>query len=165
MSLIQQALERANKNFYTMAFDTKSVRPIREQEEEQFGAIEKIIEKDKNQKQVLTISKWIFMGICAGAVLGGMVAVWHNMNHFQPAETTSISEIVSPIAPSKASEKSKTPKFSLSGITASGGQRMALINNEIVTAGMILKGDVQVKKILARAVILEDRGKEITLSL
>ena len=56
-------------------------------------------------------------------------------------------------------------KWSLSGITVSGDERFALINNEVVGVGDRLPGNAVVRQIGSRIVILESQGKKIKLSL
>lgn len=57
------------------------------------------------------------------------------------------------------------PKFKLSGITISGGQPLALINNQVAAVGDTLKENVIVKKIDGQSVTIEQNGKEISLTM
>lgn len=57
------------------------------------------------------------------------------------------------------------PRYVLSGITMVEGERLALINNQIVRAGDILSGNAVVKEILSKSVILSARNKEVRLSI
>ena len=58
------------------------------------------------------------------------------------------------------------PKFSLTGITLSGSQRYALINNQVVGVGDFLKKEnATVVQIQDKSVILTSQGREIRLSL
>ena len=57
------------------------------------------------------------------------------------------------------------PQFKLSGITISGGQTLALVNNQVVAEGDRLKENAIVKKIADGTVTLEYNGKEFDLTL
>lgn len=60
---------------------------------------------------------------------------------------------------------SSLPRFELTGIMTSGGQNLALINDQVVAAGDHLRGKAVVKEINEKNVVLELQGKEIKLSL
>jgi hypothetical protein len=57
------------------------------------------------------------------------------------------------------------PGFRLSGITNLGDMPRAIINDRIVMAGDAVSGNVTVKEIRAKEVILDDGGKDLVLKM
>lgn len=67
--------------------------------------------------------------------------------------------------PSLVPEISFLPKLSLTGITVSGDEKLALINNQVVGVGDFLREQARVKEIRERSVVLEFQGRELRLTL
>ena len=57
------------------------------------------------------------------------------------------------------------PGFKLSGITTSGGKRLALINNGIFAEGDPINGNTIVQEIQTRRVILMQGSREVILDM
>lgn len=178
MSLIHQALERANMAFRPATENHKEdltsppETAVHKDENLQLEAFEKKIEHQKKRASYLN-PRSVMMALILGAVIGGIGAMSNSLRHFD-SEKKEVSNSDSLLSVQKDLPELKTPTkpvsqessgFVLNGITTSGGERMALINNQIVTAGMLLQGNILVKNISTRHVILEDRGKEFTISL
>lgn len=65
-----------------------------------------------------------------------------------------------------AAPKISHSDYQLNGITMVEGQRMALINNEIVRAGDVLKkGNAVVQEVLSKSVTLRTKSRTVRLSL
>lgn len=67
--------------------------------------------------------------------------------------------------PSLVPELSYQPKLRLTGITVSGDEKLALINNQVVGVGDFLREKARVKEIRERSVILDFQGKDVRLTL
>ena len=57
------------------------------------------------------------------------------------------------------------PLFNLSGITVSGGQPLALVNNQVVAVGDVLKEGATVKDIQPGKVILVYKNRDVLLTI
>ncbi|MSR77744.1 MAG: hypothetical protein EXS63_05905 [Candidatus Omnitrophica bacterium] len=176
MSLIQQALERAGQTPHTTALERERVavagQKARAEEEAGLQVLEKKIKTQEiAQKQQRFILKGVFIFVCLAAILGGVSGIYFWIRSYSAA-SPAISDVMSasvlsPMIPLVAPTKAAKPtKLSLTGITSSGGVRYALINNEVVTIGDMLKREnVVIKDIYERSVVVEQNGRPMTLSL
>lgn len=193
MSLIQAALDKAEKNptgeaeknpLTTAAPQTQKQQPgplqaalmsqaVKESLEPSFlkpAELRKFVQEAKKSNSRPSPVFYLLLGSLTLVVfmLIFFRSSFHQKKVIQPTPAVEIPESFVPI-----SERSKSlpgltpgPKLVLSGITSFGeNEYLALINNQIVAEGDVLKERALVKKIQNRSVLLEFRGKETTLSL
>lgn len=121
-------------------------------------------------EQTALISKY-FMPLAGISFLALAMVILFVLKPFQLSKATIGSTSISEPDLSTARMKSIVthldtgPKFQLTGITTADGQELALINNQVVGVGDITREKALVKRIQNRSVILEFRGREISLSL
>lgn len=85
-----------------------------------------------------------------------------------PSDSQSISvnsSVRSPRVRDLVPNLDPLPRFQLTGITTVEGEELALINNQVVGVGDLTREKALIKKIQNRSVLLEIRGREISLSL
>ena len=180
MSLIQQALERAQENPYTKAveaaeeekrqnppppkvMEVPASQPQPVEEEVQLRTLEK---KIKRLKKIPSsrFSLWVIGGICLAALTAGVFGIHAWMRSSSPAESKEVSPFY--LSQDILPKKGKSFSLKLTGITSSGGVRYALINNQVVSIGdMLKKENAVVKDILPRSAVVDQGGRLITLSL
>lgn len=79
-------------------------------------------------------------------------------------EFTEAAEVTRPPAPPLLVSSRRQGPFHLTGISRSGSDWTAIINNELVRVGETVNG-AEVKEIRAQEVILDFKGQALTLSL
>lgn len=172
MSLIQEALDKAAKVRTMPASEApappKAVSPA---VRESLDIEEKIVKRFSRPKFERVSVKSVAAGkagkIILAAALGGGLALalflfWSNRpKNTAPVMMAGVSSI--PQMPQAARENAA--KFVLSGITESGTEKLAVINNQVVGTGDRLKEKAFVKEIRETYVILDQGGREIRLSL
>lgn len=206
MSLIQEALEKANKNVSADSVVEKNppkaprpkLTPQREVIQKQIERDEQLIKsvqkervKEKPKKQ---LSGKVVLFILIGAFLA-LGAFWITQpaelnqssslglgvgsSELEPAArvtklgTTDGAKMATPkVKVSKVNEikesafiSQATYQFSLTGITTLGEEKFALIDNQIVGVGDMLRDGIEVHSIENKSVILKGRGRQITLRL
>lgn len=184
MSLIQSALEKANRSvggnaaaaapvhktstkpaapIKTPVIPKQITRPVLEKKEDA-GTLPNAPKKLRFKYPGL-----VFSGIILLAVLGVFAGLYLIFSQ-PPAINKSSNAITSQTAPLKtqspvfAKPKNKS-RFQLSGITFSGSDRLALVNNQVLGVGDKLSEGAMVKSIADDSVILEFEGKTIELLL
>lgn len=163
MSLIQQALERANERAHTAAFEQASVSKNSGREQAPSASF---FRKGRFYWGRKVNPRKVVFGICMAALIAGGAAIYFSMNHFEAASPPSAEASSSlPGLSVKPGLPKGNSKWVLNGITSAGSERLALINNQIVSVGDRLKENAVVKMILSRSVVLENQGKEVMLSL
>ena len=99
-----------------------------------------------------------------GVLIFGLVFLWL----YRTLTTTNFAVPTQNFAsgvPAFVSHATPEPKFLLTGITESGNEKLALINNQVVGVNNTLKENAIVKDIQEKSVLLYFRGREIKLTL
>ena len=170
MSLIQEALDKAAKARMpteTPAPPKKLTPAITESLEIE----EKIVKRYSRPKFERVSVKSVAAGtagriILAAAIAGVIVLAIFLLWSKRPKNAAPVMMAgISSIPQMPQSPMMNAPKFVLSGITESGTQKLAVINNQVVGTGDRLREKAFVKEIRATSVILDLSGREIKLSL
>lgn len=193
MSLIQSALEKANRPagktptpvilpkpsiaatssvkpqaVRTPVLPKEPAKPVLQKKQEEKQEWKPLPEK-QNRTQ-LKYPGLIFSGIVFLVGFGVFIALaWifakpPAMTTAGALSTTIQKTSAAPTTPVFAKTKSKN-RFQLSGITFSGSDRLALVNNQVLGVGDKLPEGAVVKSISTDAVLLEFQGKNIELTL
>ena len=164
MSLIQEALEKAGRS---------PVAVIEEVHENKEIPIVAGWQKSKSTAEpspylskiriMITGILIFFSGFAIFQFVGSRLNLFPS-GKVQMAVSSSLPQH-SPISSLLNGPLSWRPSFVLTGVTSSGGEYMALINNQVVQIGDRLREDALVKTIGKEEVTLDFQGKEIKLSL
>lgn len=190
MSLLQEALQKARQqtpaSLITKAVETKpGVIPVPQPSGKNTAPTMQpgtwytppIISQLRREVQAAPparreISKTAVLGIGILVFVGTLAAflVLKKGVNAIPAAHRSVNQAQAKHAPkfripSLVPEISPQPKLTLTGITVSGDERLALINNQVVGVGDFIREKARVKEIRERSVILEFQGKEFRLTL
>lgn len=164
MSLIQKALEREGPSIFEQA-SARAGMPLAESRES-LQKLEQKIEAIERKTRKATRAPWLMAIFSLAVFIGGIFWVYHFAFRVpdgtdQPAVST---EVFRPFP--SPSRTPNAPGLNLTGITESGGVRYALINNQVVTVGdMLRKENAVVREIAPKSAIVECRGRKITLNL
>jgi hypothetical protein len=148
MSLIQEALEKAGRSV-----EETPVTP---------RVADAVPVRRNSQVPILVFGILIFLG---GLIAYHFLTSW--AQHSSPTKDggkalrSSVEARMSSIVPNLTPQG----KFTLTGITISGDQRLALINDQVVAVGDRVGENTFVKEIQERRVILEFQGREVKLAL
>ena len=131
-----------------------------------------LIQKSLKRQSAFSIFKWTLPGILSGVLPIVFLVLYFLMPSVEkgveekvPETKENVSETKRPNYIPRVSRQATTSLFTLSGITFSGGQPLALVNNQVVAVGDRLKENAVVKVIQAEQVILDYQGKEVVLSM
>ena len=188
MSLIQEALEKTGRLPQSIGVQyprakepklkpqrlgpppPKPAAPREEKVQEERVRVRFQRRPDSRLKQILP-KAWIgvFAGFILLALLWGSYFVFIGVGESPagPSKGTMVHEVQ---AESKSLSQSgnivpSVPGFKLSGITTSGGKRLALINNGIFAKGDPINGNTIVQEIQTRRVILMQGSREVILDM
>ncbi len=168
MSLIQQALEKQSASVGTaLAEKLATIQPLPPEEKKVIDHLEKKIAAIEKKTSKRNWGPWLISLLSAVAFLGGIYWVHTFSNQDGSADLKSTTVIRAPFQPlPMIPRKVDKPAVVLTGITESGGVRYALINNQVVTIGDVIKKDnILVREILPKGVIIERNGRPETLML
>lgn len=159
MSLIQEALEKAGRT----AEEGRSVAatpPPAADSRPPTG----LAANPKRNSQTLILVAGVIVFL-TGLIAYHLLSTWVEHSSLKKDEGKALLPFVEARVPSLVPDLSPLPKFVLTGITASGKERLALINNQVVRVGDPIGENAFVKEIQERRVILEFRGREVKLTL
>jgi hypothetical protein len=183
MSLIQDALERAHNP------EPEAPKPVMPQHEEPRLQNIKFYETLEKKEPVQEVAEKpekklkpdfgnkisdIFSSYKIAIGIGALVLATFLIGKIFLPSSKVVSHSVSQVQTESVILKTETPitqrtvaqvKFLLTGITTADGVQLALINNQVVGVGDILREKATVKAITANTVTLEWEGRQITLSL
>lgn len=159
MSLIQEALERTHRGQNVSPASIETSKPI------QKNPIDADLEKEVRRVQQTHLKQTDFYkklsaGIVLLCLVGGIVLWVNHRPHGKGGRSQSIARSLS-----QKMFFSSTDAYRLTGIMKFGNENMAVINDEIVGVGATLFGKATVKNIRSDEVLLDVRGKEVTLVL
>lgn len=163
MSLIHEALQKLEE-------ETKSVPgfPVSESIERETVLLSESPlplpgppHPEKKSKVVFGIGALLGFFFILGA--GYLFLVSRGPTDSQPAFTGAIEGSRSTALPMAVSSRRQGP-FRLTGVSRSGSDWMAIINNELVRVGETVNG-AEVKEIRSQEVLLDFKGQTLTLSL
>ena len=159
MSLIQEALEKAGRMPAAGKAVTASQTPS--------PAHEKAVPVSGSQPQASKNAK-VILGIfifLSGFILLHLLGTRVQYSSPKKDGGQALLPLVEARVPSIMPDLTLHPRFSLTGITTSGTERLALINNQVVGVGDRIGEKAIVKEIQERRVILEFQGREVQLKL
>lgn len=166
MSLIQEALEKAGRS---VEIEEAPTRPSAVKQSSQMTttvsqpSVSHLATRRRNsQIPILIFGILIFLG---GLIAYHFLASW--AQHSSPTKDggKALRSSVEAHMPSIVPNLTPQGKFTLTGITISGDQRLALINDQVVAVGDRVGEKAFVKEIQERRVILEFQGREVKLAL
>lgn len=142
------------------------------EEEKGFERLKKFISKQIEAKRLEWQNPEIqSRSVLAGGVLAFLAALWllfvlssrhsssvKKQEHFRIKSTVSVN-------PASLVSFNTVPEFRLTGITSSAGERLAVLNDQVVAAGDLLPEKARVKEIQDHSVLLDFHGREIKLTL
>lgn len=158
MSLIQEALEKANKpKLPENSFELPAFTPPAEKKNHASRVSLPQI-KIHIPKKVL---------VRAGMAISAILLFWGIAFILNRAGKSSVmvTGVPSVISQSSVIPTPVVPKFVLTGVTYSGKDRLALINDQVVGVGDRLQEKAFVKEIGEKYVVLDYERKEIKLTL
>lgn len=161
MSLIQEALEKAAKHRHE-PLSVTDITPSFEQVLKTIPAAERkeageFRRRRTDDRRNVILPAALTLMVIAGAALFFMFGKKKDAAPILMSGVSSIPQINQPVL--------TAPKFLLTGVTESNGQKLALINNQVVATGDRLKEKAFVKTINDESVVLDYQGREIKLSL
>jgi hypothetical protein len=161
MSLIQQALEKTNRVQETRTANPPPA-PKMYDSDPMGAALEQEITRVQQSHAKRQRLYWkVFLGVLLVCLMAGLSYMGIRSSPPQ-TKISSNAVTVTPHAPLKIFSGTL---YRLTGITSMNGKSMAVINEEIVSVGDSLSGEVIVKAIGNGEVRLDVQGREIKLTL